>query len=104
LVVHLSEGAKLDFVAIDSETILKLWSGSAILKVAESTEALRIDSPAGSIRPTREGSYRIDIEGGDAVTLSVERGSAELASSLGTVLFRAAKRALRRRLTRLPFR
>ena len=94
LVVHLAEGAKLDFVAIDSETILRLWSGSAILRipdVAESTEALRIDSPAGSIRPTREGSYRIDIEGGDAVRLSVERGSAELASSLGTVLVQSGE-------------
>ena len=94
LVVRLSEGAKLDFVANDSETILRLWSGSAILAVpdaAESTAALRIDSPAGSIRPAREGSYRIDVDGGDAVTLSVERGSAELASSLGTVLVQSGE-------------
>jgi len=84
--VRLSEGAKLDFVSNDSETILRLWSGSAILKLAETTSSIRIDSPAGSIRPTREGSYRIDVESGDTVTLSVERGSAELASSLGTVL------------------
>jgi hypothetical protein len=85
LVVRLSEGAKLDFVALDSETILRLWSGSAILKVPESPAALRVDSPAGSIRPTREGSYRIDVEDGDAVTLSVDRGSAELTGSQGTV-------------------
>jgi len=94
LVVHLSEGAKLDFVANDSETILRLWSGSAILAipdVADASGALRVDSPAGSIRPTREGSYRIDVEGGDAVTLSVERGSAELASSLGTVLVQSGE-------------
>ncbi len=94
LVVHLSEGAKLDFVANDSETILRLWSGSAILAipdVAEASGSLRVDSPAGSIRPTREGSYRIDVEDGDAVTLSVERGSAELASSLGTVLVQSGE-------------
>jgi FecR protein len=91
MVIHLSESAKLDFVANDSETILRLWSGSAILAIPEATGALRIDSPAGSIRPTREGSYRIDVEGGDAVTLSVERGSAELASSLGTVLVQSGE-------------
>ncbi len=99
LVVRLSERAKLDFVANDSETILRLWSGSAILAIpaipAESTGALRIDSPAGIIRPTREGSYRIDVEddadGGHVVTLSVERGSAELASSLGTVLVQSGE-------------
>ncbi len=86
LVVHLSEGAKLDFVATEPETILRLWSGSAILSVPESSGALRVDSPGGSVRPTREGTYRIDVETDDAVTLSVERGAAELASSLGTVL------------------
>ena len=91
LVVHLSEGSKIDFVANDSETILRLWSGSAILKAADASRTLRVDSPAGSIRPTREGSYRIDVEGGDAVTLSVERGSAELASSLGTVLVQSGE-------------
>ena len=100
LVVRLSERAKLDFVANDSETILRLWSGSAILAIpAESTEALRVDSPAGIIRPSREGSYRIDVDddadddinGGHVVTLSVERGSAELASSLGTVLVQSGE-------------
>jgi len=91
LVVHLSEGAKLDFVATDPETILRLWSGSAILKVPETPGALRLDSPAGSIRPTLPGSYRIDIDGSDAVTISVERGSAELANSLGTVLVQSGE-------------
>jgi hypothetical protein len=85
LIVHLSEGAKLDFVARDAETILRLWSGSAILILPESPEALRVDSPAGSVRPSRAGTYRIDIRENDAMTLVVERGSAELASSLGTV-------------------
>jgi hypothetical protein len=91
LVVHLSEGAKLDIVANDSDTILRLWSGSAILKVSEPPDELRLDTPAGSVRPAREGSYRIDVEGGDAVTLSVERGSAELASSQGTVLVQSGE-------------
>jgi hypothetical protein len=91
LVVHLSGGAKLDFVADGSETILRLWSGSAILRVPETPAALRVDSPAGSIRPTLPGSYRIDIDGSDAVTLSVERGSAELANSLGAVLVQSGE-------------
>ncbi len=91
LVVRLSEGAKLDFVAVDSETILRLWSGSAIVKITEAPGSLRIDSPAGSIRPTREGSYRIDVESGDAATLSVERGSAELAAKHGTVLVQSGE-------------
>lgn len=91
LVVRLSEGAKMDFVAIDSETILRLWSGSAIVKIAEPPGSVRIDSPAGSIRPTREGSYRIDVDSGDAVTLSVERGSAELAAREGTVLVQSGE-------------
>ncbi len=91
LVVHLSEGAKLDFVATDPETILRLWSGSAILTVPEPPGALRLDSPAGSIRPTIPGSYRIDIDGEDAVTISVERGSVELANSLGTVLVQSGE-------------
>jgi hypothetical protein len=91
LVVHLSEGTKLDLVANDSDTILRLWSGSAILKISESPDELRLDTPAGSIRPTREGSYRADVEDGDAVTLSVERGSAELASSHGTVLVQSGE-------------
>jgi ferric-dicitrate binding protein FerR (iron transport regulator) len=90
LIVHLSESAKLDFVAGDTETILRLWSGSAILRVADS-ETLRVDTAAGSIRPTGEGSYRIDIDSGDVVTLSVERGSAELSSSLGTVLVQSGE-------------
>jgi FecR protein len=91
LVVHLSESTKLDLVANDADTILRLWSGSAILKVSEATEGRRLDTPAGSVRPVREGSYRADIEGGDAVTLSVERGSAELASSHGTVLVQSGE-------------
>lgn len=91
VVVRLSEGAKLDFVAMDSETILRLWSGSAIVKIVEAPGPLRIDSPAGSVRPTREGSYRIDVESGDAVTLSVERGSAELAGPKGSVLVQSGE-------------
>jgi hypothetical protein len=76
---------------MDSETILRLWSGSAIVKAAEAPGTLRIDSPAGSIRPTREGSYRVDVENGDSVTLSVERGSAELATPGGTVLVQSGE-------------
>lgn len=94
LVVRLSEGAKLDFVAMDSETILRLWSGSAIVKVAEAPGTFRIDFPAGSIRPTREGSYRIDLESGDLVTLSVERGSAELAGPRGSVLVQSGETSI----------
>jgi hypothetical protein len=91
LVVHLSEGTKLDLVANDADLILRLWSGSAILRVSEPMEGLRLDTPAGSVRPVREGSYRADVEGGDAVTLSVERGSAELASSHGSVLVQSGE-------------
>jgi hypothetical protein len=91
LVVRLSEGAKLDFVSFDSETILRLWSGSAILKMAETPSPLRIDSPSAMIRPTREGSYRIDVATDGAVTLAVERGSAELAAQHGSVLVQSGE-------------
>ncbi len=91
LVLHLSEGAKLDIVESDGNTILRLWSGSAKLHLSEPPGELRLDTPAGSVRPTREGSYRVDIESGDAVSLAVERGSAELASSLGTVLVQSGE-------------
>ncbi|MGH9322036.1 MAG: FecR domain-containing protein, partial [Vicinamibacteria bacterium] len=89
--LRLSEGAKVDFVDLDSETILRVWSGSIILELSEARDSLRIDSPAGTIRPTREGSYRIDVEDGDAVTLFVPRGSAELANSRGTVLVQSGE-------------
>ncbi len=91
LVLHLSERAKLDLVANDGDTILRLWSGSAILRVSEAPGELRLDTAAGSVRPTREGSYRVDVDSDDAVTLEVERGSAELASSLGTVLVQSGE-------------
>jgi FecR protein len=91
LVVHLSERAKLDLVANEADTILRLWSGSAILRISEPPGELRLDTAAGSVRPTREGSFRVDVESDDAVTLEVERGSAELASSLGTVLVQSGE-------------
>jgi hypothetical protein len=94
LVIHLSYGTKLDFVSRDSETILRLWSGSAIVRAPEPPPSIRIDSPAGSIRPAREASFRIDVGEEPSVTLSVERGSVELASSLGTVLIQGGETSL----------
>jgi hypothetical protein len=84
--LRLDESTKLDFVDLESETIVRLWNGAAILKLSENEGAIRIDSPAGSIRPTMPGTYRIDVEEGSRVTLSVARGSAELASTDGAVV------------------
>jgi hypothetical protein len=84
--LRLDKSTKVDFVDLDSETIVRLWNGASILKLTENEGPVRIDSPAGSIRPTMPGTYRVDVEEGSRVTLSVTHGAAELASTLGAVV------------------
>jgi hypothetical protein len=87
--LRLDASTKVDFVDLDSETIVRLWNGAAILKLTEAEGSVRIDSPAGSIRPTMAGTYRVDVQGveeGSRVTLSVAQGAAELASTAGAVM------------------
>jgi len=98
--LRIDESTKLDFVALgDSrENLIRLWSGSVFLKVADDREIrFRIDTPGASVFPASEGTFRIDVsEGSDLVSLSTFEGVAELASEGGSVLVRSGQRSVAR--------
>jgi hypothetical protein len=89
--LRLSENTKVDFVDLDTGILLRIWSGSVIVKLLEGLDDVRVDSPGGSVRPTMEGSYRIDAKEGDVLTLTVSRGAAELASNVASVVVRSGE-------------
>ncbi len=92
-VLRLDAGTKVDFIDLGSQQLLHVWSGSVIV-VKTNTAALRIDSPAGSVDATTAGSYRIDVAGGETITLSVYEGSAELSSDRGSVVLHRGQRSV----------
>ncbi len=92
-ILRLDESTKVDFVTFDREPNILLWSGSAILKLGASSANPRIDSTAGSVYPQFEGVYRIDVQGGTTMKLSVRQGRAELASTEGSVLVGAGEQS-----------
>ncbi len=46
----------------------------------------RVDTPAASVYPLEPTAFRVDVEPGDRVRVSVERGRAEVAGEHGTVV------------------
>lgn len=52
----------------------------------------RIDTPAASIYPLERATFRIDIEDGDQVRVSVERGRVEVTGEDGSVIVRSGER------------
>jgi hypothetical protein len=62
---------------------LRLLQGTLIARVRDlaADESLEIDTPNGAITPLRPGLYRIDVvPSGDATTVSVRGGEAEIAT------------------------
>ncbi len=97
--LRMEEGTKIDFVDFGSssrEALLRLWSGSVILRLTtEQGSHLRVDTPAGSIYPASPGVFRIDVyDDGRSAVLSVYEGVAELASEGGSALVRSGQRSL----------
>ena len=93
-VARFSENSRVDFVELDGEILLQLWTGSMILNVADPSTRVRIDTPTATIYPQSEVRLRIDVEeGGGAVDLTVHEGAAELASPEGTVLVRSRNKS-----------
>ncbi len=97
--LRMDERTKVDFVAFGEaagqETLVRLWSGSIILRLVDAGGAtFRVDTPGGSIFPVSEGLIRIDVDESGTTTLSVYEGVSELASEGGSVLARSGQRSL----------
>ncbi len=88
--VRLDAGTKVDFVELDAGILLRVWSGSVILRIDDLVGDVRIDSPGGSVVPSTAGSYRMDIDG-DQTILSVSRGTADFVASQGSVLVQSGQ-------------
>ncbi|HXV63297.1 MAG TPA: FecR family protein [Vicinamibacteria bacterium] len=91
-VLRLGELTKLDLEELDKELLVRLWSGSLIVKLEEPRASVRVDAPAASVYPSAPGTYRLDVEA-EHLSLSVSSGSAELASSVGSVLIGAGEQS-----------
>lgn len=86
--LRLAEGTKIDVVGLGDENVLRLWSGSLILRPGSEPAATRIDTPPGSVFPREPGTYRVDVDG-DSLALAVYQGEAELGTSEGSLLVAA---------------
>ena len=95
--VHLDEFATLDVL---SDTLLRLMGGRiAVVATDARRDRWQIDTPAGSVRITGGGEYRVAVfeDGGRLdVELAVVRGSAELITDHGRVPVYAGARAVAR--------
>ena len=95
-------------VQLDEETTIDVLSDSLVRQlagrvaiVAGSARAgrLQVDTPAGSVRITSAGEFRISVfaqEGVPEIEVAVIRGSADLVTDSGTVSIGAGARALAR--------
>jgi hypothetical protein len=95
--LHLDEQTTIDVL---SDTLVRQLGGRiAVLAGSARAGRLQIDTPAGSVRITSAGEYRVgvfDQDGVPAVELAVMRGEAELVSDRGVVTVNAGTRALAR--------
>jgi hypothetical protein len=104
MLVRIDHATKLDAEALgipgDAEndlTVLRLWSGSAILAggVFDSTlKTLQVDTPAASVFILEDGLTRIDIDDQGATVVSVYRGVAEVVALNSSVLVRAGQQTV----------
>lgn len=93
--LHLDNRTTVDF---QSDDLARLIEGRLRLNIPgpARTVAYRIDSPAGSVRISQPGEYRIALVQGDRETqleLAVLRGSGEVFTDLGATPVRAGERA-----------
>jgi hypothetical protein len=81
-VVRLDTGSKLDYsdhdTSRDERVVLRLWSGSLILRPrAPGSAVFEIETPAGLVQTVGAGVVRVDVNGGEA-RVSVYEGEASL--------------------------
>lgn len=96
--LHLDSRSTLD---IQSDELIRLIDGRLRLNIAGPARDVtyRVDSPAGSVRITQPGEYRVAILRGPENTgeiqleLAVVRGSGEIFTDDGTTAVRAGERA-----------
>lgn len=69
-------------------TALYLAAGGIAVEVAPQAASVLVNSPAGNVYLTRNGLYRVELEG-DQLKVAAHRGSAELPAGMGSVLLRA---------------
>jgi hypothetical protein len=93
--LHLDERTTVD---VQSDDLLRLIDGRIRLDLVGPSRQVdyRIDSPAGSVRITQGGEYRIALLRGERETqleLAVLRGAAEIFTDEGSTAVRAGERA-----------
>jgi ferric-dicitrate binding protein FerR (iron transport regulator) len=93
--LHLDAQTTVD---IQSDDLVRLIDGRVRLNIAGPARGLayRVDSPAGSVRITQTGEYRIAMLRRDDQTqleLAVLRGAGEIFTDEGTTAVRAGERA-----------
>lgn len=104
MLLRMDYATKLDTEALgvpgDQEndvTVLRLWSGSAILNGGlfdSAAKTLQVDTPAASAFILEEGLTRIDIDTDGATVISVYRGLVEVVALNSSVLVRAGQRTV----------
>ncbi len=104
MLLRMNYSTKLDTEALgvpgdgkNDVTVLRLWSGSAILNggVFDSPDkTLQMDTPAASAFLLEEGYTRIDIDTDGATFVSVYRGLTEVVAMDSSVLVRAGQRTV----------
>lgn len=104
MLLRMNFSTKLDTEALgvpgDAEndiTVLRLWSGSAILSGGifdSAAKTLQVDTPAGSAFILEDGLTRIDIDADGAMVVSVYRGLTEVVALNSSVLVRAGQRTV----------
>jgi hypothetical protein len=93
--LHLDHHTTVDF---QSDSLLRLLAGRVRLAVATAAQQVeyRIDAPAGSVRITAPGDYKVSLNGAEEVEVAVLRGAAELQNAYGTTAVRAGERTFAR--------
>ena len=99
-VVRLDRRSKLDYAAHeegqDGRIVLRLWSGSAILRVRSRDFArFEIETPAGMVRVVDRGIVRADVDAGE-LRLSTYAGEAVLDDGRQPVRLAAGERTFAR--------
>src|SRR5262249_38663644 len=70
----------------DRAAQLRVTQGTVVVRVYDATpdDAVEIDTPNGAVALLQPGSYRVDVsERGDATTVTVRRGDADVTTSEG---------------------
>jgi hypothetical protein len=83
--IRLAPSTALGFLALDDQTTqVRLTEGSLQVRVRDlaDDEVFEIDTPNGAVSLLAPGSYRVDVDAnGDATTITVREGRAELTTA-----------------------